>query len=166
VLLTLRGTPFLFAGAELGAQDAVVPPERVVDPGGRDGCRAPLPWTAGAGHGWPGEPWLPFEAGAEVANVEALRADRSSILWLYRDLLAARRASAALHAGAWERQDAPAQVLDYVRRAGNDLRRVVANFGADAVALDLDGWTVELATGPSPAGALAGETAVLLRPES
>jgi alpha-glucosidase len=166
VLLTLRGTPFLFAGEELGAQDAVVPPERVVDPGGRDGCRAPLPWTAGAGHGWPGEPWLPFEAGAEVANVEALRADRSSILWLYRDLLAARRASAALHAGAWERQDAPAQVLDYVRRAGDDERRVIANFGADDVALDLDGWTVELATGPSPAGALAGETAVLLRPES
>ena len=52
----LRGTPFLYAGEELGLEDAVVPPDRVVDPGGRDGCRAPMPWTAGAGHGWGGRP--------------------------------------------------------------------------------------------------------------
>ena len=60
LLLTLRGTPFLYAGEELGLQDAQVPPERVVDPGGRDGCRAPIPWTTDPGHGWPAEPWLPW----------------------------------------------------------------------------------------------------------
>ena len=48
LLLTLRGTPFLYAGEELGLEDAVVPPDRVVDPGGRDGCRAPIPWDATA----------------------------------------------------------------------------------------------------------------------
>ena len=48
LLLTLRGTPFLYAGEELGLEDADVPPERHVDPSGgrRDGCRAPIPWTA------------------------------------------------------------------------------------------------------------------------
>ena len=64
LLLGLRGTPFLFAGEELGLEDAEVPAERVVDPGGRDGCRAPLPWDASAGHGWgEGEPWLPWPPG-------------------------------------------------------------------------------------------------------
>ena len=45
LLLGVRGTPFLYAGEELGLEDADVPPDRVVDPGGRDGCRAPVPWT-------------------------------------------------------------------------------------------------------------------------
>jgi alpha-glucosidase len=45
MLLTLRGTPFLYAGEELGLEDAVVPFELTVDPGGRDGCRSPMPWT-------------------------------------------------------------------------------------------------------------------------
>ena len=44
--LGLRGTPFLYAGDELGLLDAEIPPARLVDPGGRDGSRAPLPWTS------------------------------------------------------------------------------------------------------------------------
>src|SRR3954470_20110397 len=59
ILLTLRGTPFLYAGEELGLLDAAVPPAARVDPAGRDGCRAPIPWTAVPGHGWPSKPWLP-----------------------------------------------------------------------------------------------------------
>jgi alpha-glucosidase len=165
VLLTLRGTPFLYAGEELGAGDALVTPAQRVDPGGRDGCRAPLPWTAAPDRGWPAAPWLPFEPNADVANVEVARADRGSILWLYRDLLAARRASPALHGGSWERQPAPTGVLAYERRAGDDVRRVVANFGPDPVPLDLAGWCVELTTAHQEAGALAGESAVLLAPD-
>ena len=46
------GTPFLYAGEELGLEDAQVPAARVLDPGGRDGCRAPIPWEAGPTHGW------------------------------------------------------------------------------------------------------------------
>ena len=51
-LLTLRGTPFMYQGEELGLEDADVPEERRIDPGGRDGCRArsrgpPIRATAG-----------------------------------------------------------------------------------------------------------------------
>ncbi|MDQ4132203.1 MAG: alpha-amylase family glycosyl hydrolase, partial [Actinomycetota bacterium] len=61
LLLTLRGAPFLYEGEELGLEDAVVPPERVVDPGGRDPCRAPVPWDPGPTHGWQvADPWLPW----------------------------------------------------------------------------------------------------------
>jgi alpha-glucosidase len=55
VLLTLRGTPFLYASEELGLEDAAVTAADQIDPGGRDGFRAPIPWDPGPGHGWPGE---------------------------------------------------------------------------------------------------------------
>ncbi len=62
LLLTLRGTPFLYAGEELGLEDAVVSPDRVVDPGGRDGCGHRSPGTAPpttAGDRTLGSPGLP-----------------------------------------------------------------------------------------------------------
>ena len=58
LLLTLRGTPFLYQGEELGLEDAVVPRDRQVDPGGRDGCRAPVPWEPGPSHGWMAHGWM------------------------------------------------------------------------------------------------------------
>ena len=52
LLLTLRGTPTLYYGDELGLEDADVPPERVVDPDGRDPERSPMPWTGAPGRGF------------------------------------------------------------------------------------------------------------------
>ncbi len=46
LVLTLRGTPFLYQGEELGLTDAHVPAERIVDVDGRDPQRAPMPWAA------------------------------------------------------------------------------------------------------------------------
>ena len=74
LVLTLRGTPFLYAGDELGLEDAVVRGSHVLDPGGRDGCRAPIPWDPEPPHGWDGAtPWLPFppHAGEKCAVVAA-----------------------------------------------------------------------------------------------
>ena len=88
LLLTLRGTPFFYQGEELGLEDAVIPAERVVDPGGRDGSRAPMPWAAAPDLGWPTapgvEPWLPFPPDAELRNYAVMRDDPGSILHLYR----------------------------------------------------------------------------------
>jgi alpha-glucosidase len=162
LLLTLRGTPFLYAGEELGLEDAHVPTERVVDPGGRDGCRAPIPWTTDSGHGWPADPWLPWPPEPGTRSVEAQRADDGSILHLARALLALRRESPALRRGTLALlDDAPAGVLAYERAEGADRRRVWANFGVQSVALP-DGWVVELAT--ADAGeTLAPDAAAILR---
>jgi alpha-glucosidase len=163
LLLTLRGTPFLYAGEELGLEDAQVPPERTVDPGGRDGCRAPIPWTTGPGHGWPAAPWLPWPPEPGPRSVEAQRADDGSMLHLARAVLARRRGSRALHRGVLTLlDDAPDGVLAYERADGADRRRVWVNFGSEPAAA-AEGWVVELATA-GDGHALPADAAALLRP--
>src|ERR1035438_3214758 len=115
LLLTLRGTPFLYQGEELGLLDAVIPAERRVDPGGRDGCRAPIPWDGAADHGWPTaagvEPWLPFPPESDHRNHHDQRDDNGSILHLYRRLIALRPRSPALTLGAFDLLETPEGVL-------------------------------------------------------
>ena len=170
VLLGLRGTPFLFAGEEMGLEDAVVSEGQRVDPGGRDPCRAPIPWEPGPAHGWEGHPWLPWPPEPEARNAAVLRADEESVLHLYRRLLAARRASPALQAGSWELLDGPVDVLAFERRAGDDVRLVVANFGTREAAVAVAGtWVIEVATRRRREGGrwddrAAGGDAVVLRP--
>jgi alpha-glucosidase len=136
LLLTLRGTPFLYAGEELGLEDADVPPDQAVDPGGRDGCRAPIPWEPGPGHGWAlagGEPWLPWPPDPERRNAQRLREDEGSILHLYRGLLALRRQRPALRRGSLELLDTPPGVLGYRRASGEDAATVLVNFAEQQI---------------------------------
>lgn len=169
LLLTQRGTPFVYAGEELGLKDAVVPPERVVDPGGRDGCRAPIPWEASSGHGWPSEPWLPWPPEPEHWNLATLQQDPASILHLYRRLLDARRESNALRLGRWRWLTSPEGTLAYEREHDGDRRAVVINFTDDAMQAPLEGrWWVEIASDgvgeDEPyTGVLAPSAALLLR---
>jgi alpha-glucosidase len=144
LLLTLRGTPFLYAGEELGLEQAVIPPERVVDPGGRDGCRAPIPWTPDPDHGWGGaEPWLPWPPDPADRNVATERQDPSSMLSLYRRLLAARRRSPALRTGRLVLLDTDDPVLAYRRELDDDERVVLINFGDEPVAVSGAGVAAE-----------------------
>lgn len=181
MLLGMRGTPFLYAGEELGLEDAVVPPDRVVDPGGRDGCRAPIPWDASADHGWAlggAEPWLPFPPEAGGRNADTLAADDSSILHLYRRLLALRRSTVALRRGDLDVLDSQEDVLAVRRRWQDDERWVAVNFAAEAVEWaptahdDEARLTVEITSGGDRsrcvagsafAGQLGPEEAVILR---
>jgi alpha-glucosidase len=173
VLLTLRGVPFLYAGDEFGLEDAHVPPERVVDPGGRDGCRAPIPWDPGSGHGWAGEPWLPWPPDADRRDAATLRGVEGSILHLHRDLLADRRASAALRRGDLEVLDVHPDVVAYRRLAGEDERVILVNLGAGDLVVDPPGpgtWRVArcsdegLEVGAPFAGRIAPDQAVVLHP--
>src|SRR4051812_23795366 len=148
ILLTLRGTPFLYAGEELGLLDADIPAARRLDPAGRDGCRAPIPWDGSALHGWPVEPWLPWPPDASTRNADAQQNDDTSMLTLYRRLLHTRRGSPALHAGTWRQLDAPAGTLAYERAHEDDRRRIAANFSEEQLTgvLPGEGWTTEVAT--------------------
>ena len=110
-LLTLRGTPLLYYGDEIGMRDVEVPKERLKDPvglrhwpddRGRDGGRTPMQWTPEEGFTSAGvEPWLPA-GDAAARNVADQREDPGSILHLCRDLIALRREREDLHSGAYE----------------------------------------------------------------
>jgi alpha-glucosidase len=171
LLLGLRGSPVLYAGEELGLENAVIPPDRVVDPGGRDGCRAPIPWTPDPEHGW-GVPdaWLPWPPDPHERNVESLRADGSSILHLYRRLLAARKASPALQLGGYADVLAPDGVVAWRRTADavSDDRIVAVNMGAEPAALDVSGVVVVASDGVGEGdrftGTLPPDSAVLVTP--
>ena len=128
LVLTLRGTPFLYQGEELGLTDAHVPAERIVDVDGRDPQRAPMPWApptrAGTAAGFSeGEPWLPVHQDAERLAVEVQAGDPASTLELYRALIALRRAEPALREGTHRSLDAAPDVFAFVRE--HDGRRLL-----------------------------------------
>jgi alpha-glucosidase len=176
LLLGLRGSPVLYAGEEIGLEDADVPPERVVDPGGRDGCRAPMPWTGVTGHGWGVEDaWLPWPPDPGSRNVASLVADEGSIVHLYQRLLAARRESRALRLGdfAWVSggavPDLPDEVLAWRRSLAGEGDRVVAvNMGTEAALVPLTGTVLVSSDGEGEGapfgGTLGVDRAVLLAP--
>ncbi len=147
MLLTLPGTPFVYQGEELGLVDAVVPPDQVVDPGGRDGCRAPIPWTAEPDHGWTSGAWLPFAPDVDNRNVGSLQQDTDSILHLYRDLLRVRREHPALQAGSFTMFDRTDETIVYERCLDGERCLVVLNLSESDVSLpDVAGSTVLVST--------------------
>jgi alpha-glucosidase len=99
--LTLRGTGVVYYGEEIGMHDVPIPPERITDSYarllpqfklGRDPQRTPMQWSSDMNGGFTsGEPWLPVADDYARTNVEALRDDPTSILTLYRRLIALRR---------------------------------------------------------------------------
>jgi alpha-glucosidase len=103
MLYTLRGTPFIYQGEELGLPDAVIPAERVVDVDGRDPQRAPIPWRrpslAGPGAGFTtGIPWLPLITDAETLCAQRPAEEPRSTLSLFRRLARRRDGSTPFHA--------------------------------------------------------------------
>ncbi len=91
LMLTLPGPVFIYQGDELGMADGALgdPP---LDRFGRDGARTPMQWepTTPGGGFTDGTPWLAL-ADPRERNVADQEADRDSVLWLYRDLIALRR---------------------------------------------------------------------------
>jgi len=137
LLLTLRGTPTIYYGDELGLADVPIPPERRQDPlertigpgAGRDPCRTPMPWDASPYAGFSTvEPWLPLNADYESRNVAAQRDDPRSMLRLYRELLLLRRAEPALAIGDYRPLGVTADVLAYERSAGGRRLAIALNF--------------------------------------
>jgi alpha-glucosidase len=166
LLLTLRGTPTLYYGDEIGMHDAEIPPEKVQDPFeknvpgrglGRDPQRTPMQWSAAKNAGFTeGEPWLPIAKDYAQINVETERDDPFSILSLYTQLIKVRRGEPALEVGELEPIDTAGDLLTYVRREGESAFLVALNFGSEPQVMDLsdkatDG-RITLSTGLDRAG--------------
>jgi alpha-glucosidase len=144
LLLTVRGTPILYYGDELGMTDVEIPADRLRDgfarlDGGptRDPNRTPMPWSAepGAGFSEPQapEPWLPLGPDWRQRNVKRHLTDPDSMLTLYRRLLALRSTRPSLRLGALRilRQSC-ADCLVYERCTDDDRLVVALNFSPES----------------------------------
>ncbi len=155
----------------------MIPDDRKVDPGGRDGCRSPVPWDGSEDHGWAPagdtEPWLPFPPESRHRNHLDLRADPASILHLYRRALALRHRSPALRLGGFGLVDLADGVLAYERFSADESWVVAINLTGDPVDVSgtdpvgLVGLPVALSTdatleGRPFTGSLAGDEAVVV----
>ena len=147
LLLTLRGTPTIYYGDEIGMSQVAIPPECVQDPFeknlpgigvGRDGCRTPMQWTAGRNAGFStSEPWLPLSADFRRENVESQGTDLASILNLHRRLIALRRSSPVLTAGAYRPLAAQGDLLLYRREYADGRVTVALNLGREPLSVQL-----------------------------
>ncbi len=182
LLLTVRGTPFIYYGEEIGMEDVAIPLEESVDPPAarvgpdfawwdRSQCRTPMPWSAGPGAGFTtGRPWLRIGSDAATRNVTAELGDPRSVLALYRRLTALRAAAPALQVGSFELLPAAGPtIVAYTRMTPGQTFLVVINLGRERVAWRVPDppasarWRTSLATSGDPVttGATTGPEVTL-----
>ena len=148
LLLTLRGTPFLYYGEEIGMRDIRLARSQILDPvgrhywpffKGRDGCRAPMQWDASENAGFStGRPWLPLHPDYRERNVAAQSAQADSLLNTYKQLLALRRQKAVLVKGDLTLLEGmPRGVLAYRRAWKGERALVLLNFASKTERISL-----------------------------
>jgi alpha-glucosidase len=184
--LTLRGTPFIYYGEEIGARDVPVPWDEIIDPpakrGGRlvrrlapwwnrDQARSPIPWGGDSPNGGfsKGRPWLRMAPDIDTRNVAVQDGDPSSVLSTYRTLVWLRRRHPALQVGTYRRlRGTSRDVYAYERATAEESIVVAVNFGDRPTPLRIRTgrrWTVLFDTNPERAAAeLAGDDQLTLAP--
>jgi alpha-glucosidase len=149
LLLTLRGTPTLYYGDELGMTDGIIPPESIQDPQGRrlgearnrDRGRTPMQWDSSPQAGFSSvEPWLPTAANKNTINAATQSEDPSSMLSLYRRLIAYRRRSPALLVGSYRTMNIRQEgCYAYLREHPDGSCLIALNFKDQALSLTVPG---------------------------
>lgn len=167
LLLTLRGTPTLYQGDELGLEVVPIRTDEARDPWernepghGRDPQRTPLPWTEGPGAGFTsGRPWLPIGTANAARSIARQQESPASMLSVTRALLALRRSRPSLNIGAYQPLPLRGDVLAFERRTPDDRVRVFLNLGSTPAELDGESaaWDILLST-----ECRAGEARMLL----
>jgi alpha-glucosidase len=157
LLLTLRGTPTLYYGDEIGMRQVVIAPDQVRDPFeknvpgigvGRDGCRTPMQWSTAKHAGFSaGTPWLPLDRDYAQQNAAALAADPHSILSLYVKLIDRRKRMPELVFGGYEPIETPGDVLAYRRVYDGEAVLVALNFSGAPLSLHVEAGNILLGTG-------------------
>jgi alpha-glucosidase len=170
--LSLRGTPCIYEGEELGLSEAVLSYDEIQDPygktfwpdfKGRDGCRTPIPWDASPGAGFTtGKPWLPIPEAQRQRSVATQEDQPHSTLNRARTLLHWRRTIPALIRGDMHFHDAPEPILALSRKLEGKEVFCVFNLGRTPQAYDTTRiGTVTPLGGHGFASRLDGATVVL-----
>jgi len=149
LLLTLRGTPTLFYGDEIGMPQLTLRPDEIRDPFerrvpglgvGRDGCRTPMQWSSAKYAGFStAPPWLPVEPDYRDRNVVSQNEDPTSLLRLYRRLIALRRKHRALVIGSYRPVIATGESLLFVRECEGERLLVALNLGHEPISVTFPG---------------------------
>lgn len=148
LLLTLRGTPTLYYGDEIGMADVPIAPDQVQDPFeknmpglglGRDPERSPMQWDGSSSAGFTsGRPWLPVAPDHTETNVAACREAADSLLMLYHELISLRRREQALGIGRYRSFSTPSGVFGYLREWEDRRLLILLNFQDSEQPVDLE----------------------------
>ena len=149
LLLTLRGTPFVYYGEEIGMRDIpILKKADVLDPvgkkfwpfhKGRDGCRSLMQWNSDQNAGFSTQvPWLPVHQNYHWRNVDKQEKDENSILSFYKKLLKLRKTNPVLQNGMYiPLTYDPQKLLAYIRQNNQQTALIALNFSKRSVGLVL-----------------------------
>jgi len=149
MLLTVKGTPFIYYGEEIGMRDIPIRKKSdVKDPigktfwpffKGRDGCRSPMQWNDEVNAGFSeAEPWLPVNENFHQRNVQSQANDPNAILNLFKNLTSIRKNEPALQHGEFiPLVSNPKHILAYIRKYEKEQIAVILNFTSRELNFDL-----------------------------
>lgn len=137
LLLTLRGTPTIYYGDEIGMRDVPIPQDEIVDPQGlnmpdrnvsRDPSRTPMQWNSDEFAGFSGnKPWLRLPYNFRRVNVALQKENPESMLSFYHSLISLRKRQPALQTGKYTPVYSDKQLIAFIRENDTDRFLVVLN---------------------------------------